>query len=478
MSDTKKKHPISKNHPQYDASRSKWRRCRDVIGGSDTVKAAGTAYLPMLGAHKTDSDGHSKYESYKARALFYGATKRTKIGLTGAATHKEPLFTTSSEEVLQLAKKIVRLLMEDIVAEQLEVGRLALVVNSRDGEDPTFAMWTTESVVNWRYDRVDSVNVLTLLVIEQELEKTTDSVFEVTTSVVRHSYWMDSGVCFFQSFEYKKETDDWIAVEDPIVLTSKSVVLDHIPAVIVGVTGVDLNRVEDPLLLDMADVNISHYQNSADLEHGRHWTALPTAWAAGFMAHDREGNEVELSVGGESAWITEQTGAACGYLEFSGAGLGHIAEGMRDKQAMMAVLGARLIEEAKASVESAETIRQRMLGDKSSLTYVADTASEALTWVLQEMLWWKTPTYERPEDSDIIELDTTFIDPSLSPADVTQLMSALQNEGISYSTFFWYLQKGRVIPPERTEEEERALIDAGRPGNGPTDPYQAAFPGV
>lgn len=470
-------HPVATNSKEYKRMSDKWRRCRDVCAGSDAVKEAGTRYLPMLGLHKVAQDGAARYAAYKDRALFYNATRRTKIGLTGAATHKDPDVVTSSPQALAFANKIIRLILEPTVSQQLEVSHLAILVDKKDDElEPSFSIWEAESIVNTRFITKDSANVLSLLVLEQLAEVPTGDIFKYSEKLRRHVYWLEPSIapdgtrtfiCMYEVFEHQEKSDtdeeDWISILQPLPILVNGLTIDHIPAVIVGVTDINKPVIEDPLLLDMADVNISHYHNSADLEHGRHWTALPTAFASGFPTKDADNNDIDLVIGSESAWVTDIPGASCGYMEFTGAGLGHLADGMKDKQTMMAVLGARLLEEAKPAVEASETIKTRMLGDKSSLTYVATTASKALTWVLQELLRWSNPLYVTEEGKDTITLDTSFIDPKLSANEVTQLVLALQNNAISYMTFFWCLQRGGIIPPERTIDEEREFIKAGKP---------------
>ncbi|TXH08973.1 MAG: DUF4055 domain-containing protein [Hyphomicrobiaceae bacterium] len=455
-----KPHPVSFNHPAYTASVKKWQRCRDTAEGSDAVKAAGDTYLPRLGSHR-GFDGATKYEAYKKRALYFNAMQRTIRGLAGAAAAKDPSITSSNEEY---AKVVVNMLRESCINEQLTVARVAIVVNLVKGSTmPTPTIWKTESVVNWKYERRDDSNYLTLLVLEEHASVDGDSIFEVKTETRRHVYRMLNGVCVYEMFVCNND-GTWALAIQPYPLAGVGRLLDHIPAIILGATGVDQDSVEEPLLLDLADVNISHYMNSADLEHGRHWTALPTAYAAGFPMVDRNGNPVEFSVGGESAWMTENTGATAGYLEFTGAGLGHLAQGMKDKQAMMAVLGARLLEEAKPAVEAADTIRMRLAGERSVLGNVVNASSQAMTWTLHEMIWWTNPLYEDPDDDDIITLNADFVDTKLTPSDLTALTAALQANGISYQTYFYCLKRGEIIPAERTIEEESSLIDAGRPG--------------
>ena len=127
---------------------------------------------------------------------------------------------------------------------------------------------------------------------------------------------------------------------------------------------------------------------------------------------------------------------------------------------MMAVLGARLLEEAKPSVESAQTIKTRLAGERSVLSLIASNASELMTWALREMLLWSGP-YEVSDTEDFIQLNTDFVDTKLTSADLASLTAALQANTISYPTYFYCLQRGEIIPEERTLEDELELINVG-----------------
>ena len=88
----------------------------------------------------------------------------------------------------------------------------------------------------------------------------------------------------------------------------------------------------------MIAVYLDHYWLNADFKHGVHFTALPTAWVSGF---DKTAN---LRIGSSTAWVTEQTGATAGFLEFMGHGLNTFEKAMDCDERLMAVLGSRLLE--------------------------------------------------------------------------------------------------------------------------------------
>jgi hypothetical protein len=83
--------PVTDNHANYDENCGFWGRCRDVVNGTDAVKAAKESYLPKLGGQ--DDDG---YDSYRERAPFYGASDRTIQGLVGSVFRKPPKILAPS----------------------------------------------------------------------------------------------------------------------------------------------------------------------------------------------------------------------------------------------------------------------------------------------------------------------------------------------------------------------------------------------
>ena len=75
--------PIDTVHPEYEATAPDWQRCRDAYRGRRAVRAAGTRYLPW-----TRANLGPECDDYAERAVWYGATERTVIGLAGAISRK------------------------------------------------------------------------------------------------------------------------------------------------------------------------------------------------------------------------------------------------------------------------------------------------------------------------------------------------------------------------------------------------------
>jgi hypothetical protein len=247
----------------------------------------------------------------------------------------------------------------------------------------------------------------------------------------------------------KNDADSWAPVAE-YVPKLKGQPLDSIPFCFIGPNTI-LPDVEKLPSEDLVDVNLSHYRSSADLEHGRHYTALPTVWVAGFPT---EGTE--LRIGSQTAWITDRTDAKAGILEFTGQRLGALEKALSQKEAMMAALGARLLEDPKRAAEAAEAIRLRLGGEQVALTTIANTASLALTIVLQWFADWAGAS-----GNVTVRLSTEFFEQSMYPAMLRELVTVWQGGAIAKATLYHNMERSELTRPGVGFEQEQAEVQAG-----------------
>ena len=227
--------------------------------------------------------------------------------------------------------------------------------------------------------------------------------------------------------------------------------LPFIPFLVVSPTSVDA-AVAPPPLLDLVDVNLSHYRTSADLEHGRHYTALPTPFVAGVPP------TTVLEIGSGTAWVFQDPQAHAGMVEFSGQGLQALERAMASKEQQMAVLGARLLESQKPAVEAADTLRMRTNGEQSVLRTMAGTLSQVLTMLLRWHTWWMN--LEVPPEECHVELNAEFFSARMTGPEAASLVTLWQAGGISFDTLYFNLERGEWTKPGVAAETERQLIDA------------------
>lgn len=449
---------INSTHPAYDKYSQRWTRCRDAAEGEEAVKTAGTLYLPKLGGMES-----ADYDAYKKRAMWYGATSRTIEGLRGAIFRKDPVVQvpTAVEPMLdQVTDDNLDFisLASEVVTQQLTVGRQGLLVDlpKQVGADPYISRYKAENILNWRTETQNGRERLTLVVLKEEFEKNGADEFELEMKVRYRVLRLEDGLYVQELWDEKQAIERM----EPKRLGSR---LDFIPFRFVNSTTLT-SMPEKPPLVDVVDVNLSHYRTSADLEHGAHFTALPTPWLAGFPM-DRK-----FSIGGGVAFVTDNTSARAGMLEFTGKGLDTLIQLKTDKEGLMAVLGARLLEEQRAGVEAAETVRLRGSGESGALSTVARTASRGLEDVLGWLTWWKgAVTVPDAPDVVSVSLNTDFMDERLDPQTITALLQALQSGALTKRTWLYNLERGELLPPETDLDEEIDVLDveSGAPEDEP-----------
>lgn len=461
--------PVDSKNREYIAHELSWKQCRDTIDGEEAVKKAGPQYLPALAG--------GDYTAYKQRALFFGATSRTVQGLQGAVFRKDYTleYPESKRELLDDVTEEasnIDVLLRNTVREVLEVGRTGLLVDVSNDDNGVesyayVAQYKAENILNWRSERINGSMTLVMVALLESYDDPEAPDHDAYNPAEKFQVRMltliptaqatgndgDEGMVYKQEV-YRKvgERDDWsVITELTVVPENKGIPLDHIPFKFINSDN-DETAISKPPLLDMVNVNLSHYRTSADLEHGAHFTALPTAVLTGFDP------KTKYSIGSGAAWVTSNPQAGATYLEYTGQGLGALRDLKKDKEQMMAVLGARFLEESKRVGEAAETLRIRASADAGTLESMVGTIDEALTTVLQWHAAWSDIT-EGGVNKIKLTLNKDFVSARLQAPEIVALMKARQAGELSQDSFLHNLKEGEILPDGRTIEEEKGLIE-------------------
>lgn len=465
--------PVNTKHPQYERMAGKWKRCRDVADGQDAVHLAGEAYLPKLKDQLSED-----YEAYKRRALFYNATWRTIAGLNGMLFRK-PMTVEAPASVVPLLDDVTmmgvpfQIFSEGVGEEALKVGRLGVLVDYPRADTtgmtmadaqrmklrPCMQMYTAESIINWRVERVNDVPRLALVVL-CETEMVQEDAFKQKAETRYRVLSLEDGA--YTVSVYKVELDKDVLLEGPFVPLMNGRPLDYIPFAFIGADDCT-PEVDEPPLIDLVNVNLSHYRTTADLEHGAHFTGLPTAWIAGHTpATDAAGNAEKLYIGSAAAWIFKDPTAKAEYLEFKGEGLGALEKLLDRKERQMAILGARMLEQQKKAAETAESQSIFRKGEESALAATSQVVSLGLTRVLEWFSAWAGAAGECKA-----ELNRDFFPQPMTAPMLTALVSAWQMGAMSDQTLFENLQRGEVVRQGKTLEEEQKEIQESAPKLAP-----------
>lgn len=437
--------PIDSQHPKYKEMAGKWAKCRDVYDGSDAVKDRGVKYLPKLSG-QTDEE----YRAYRMRALFYNTTSKTVNAQTGISMQKPPIFkypARMEKYFTDVGGLQMFELWKRTMTELNLVGRIGVLVDSVDGGDPFAVIYPTEAIINWRVNDVG--DLIWLVLAEQYYRMSPTDPFEHETVTQYRHLALVNGQYQVTIYNDKKEQGQTITP----VYGGK--VLDYIPFYVANPFGISAEVVIPPMA-DIVEINLSHYMSSADLEHGRHFTGLPTPVAIGVEA------ESTLRIGSMTAWNIPDPQGDAKYLEFTGQGLQSLENAMKEKQSQMASMSARFLDNSTRGSESPDTVRYRYSSETASLATVVMTTETLLNLVYKTMA-----RMMRLDDKEVvITLNKDFISTQLNHQEIKELVEAHAKGRISTETLVFNLRRGERLDPKRTDAEEIAAITQ----NMETDP--------
>jgi hypothetical protein len=433
----------------------------DAAEGEHAIHAARTLYLPKLAEEETVD-----YEARLNRTPFFNAFWRTISGLKGTLFRKSPSLTAPDSVILALedadmAGTPLDVLAQGLAEEVMITGRAGLLVDypmvemaegmtvaefESSGFRPCIAMYTADSIINWRAGRVGNRTALTFVVLAETATILGDSEFEAGTEARYRVLDLTDQGYRVRVFRVGEKSDELISETFPKM---RGQAMWEIPFQLFGHDSLSWT-VASPPLLDLAQLNLHHYQVSADYEHGCHFSGLPTPFISGMVLGEGE----RLRLGSKTAIVCPDPQAKGSYLETT-SDFRALRTNLDEKKNEMAVLGARMLEGQKATVESAETMKQRASGEQSQLAAFADILSSGISRVL---VWFRD--WMRVSGDVSYQISKDFVPAGLTAQELSALVSAWQSGAISSETLHENLKAGELIDGTVSFEEEQERISS------------------
>lgn len=446
--------PVDSKHSEYIANSKQWKKIRDALAGEEQIKAAGELYLP-----KPSGLTQEQYDAYKERAMFFGASRRTVTGLTGAIFRKDPesILPTKKERLernIDLAGTDIAIFSRAVVREVISMARYGVLVDITNDGRGYMAGYVAEDITNWRTTVINGIEVLSQVILKETVEVPADDGFGSDTETRYRVLELDEqeNGQYYYVVRIFEDDGGWKEVET-IEPTMRGKRLEFIPFQFIGVDNLEPDVDQSPIN-ELVDVNISHYRTQADLEHGAHWTALPTPYVTGYRGGEEDGDG-GMIIGSQTAWALANADSKVGMLEFTGAGLKALENRADKKEQLMVLLGARLLEDQKKAAETAESKRIQYSGENSILAQIVNTVSMAITQCLAWAIRWEENLNEDPDNETVkFQLNNDFFDDQLSPNEIKELVAAWQTGAMSKKTMLWNFKRGELLPPEKEIDTE------------------------
>lgn len=444
-----------------------WTKVDDVCAGQDAIKAKANEYLTPLDPKDFSQEAQNRYESYLSRAVFYGFTAHTLKSNVGMAFKKWPKleapenFDYIIEDVDGGGLSIYQQ-SQKVVVEVLKKGRTILYVdyptvdpNSVSLADleqgyirPVILQINAEFVRYWETKRFGAKHKLSLVVI-QEQDKSPRDGFGYDLIDQYRVLRFDGQ--FYTVEIWRKGQHDWELYQAPqVVLDGSGNPFNEIPLVFVGSENNNPDIDSSPLL-ELANLNLAHYENSASYEWSVFFCGMVQAWIGGLNEQWRDWLDKKGIKIGASGVLLLPDGSSFNFAQAQPNTLAY--EAMTDKKEQMLSIGARLSEKGTAT-KTATQAQGEIDASTSVLSLVVNNVSDAYTKCLQWMMMFLNVTAEA---SYVINSD--FSDNTVDAQKLTALVN-LYNSGKYPEMDLWeQLRKYGLINPEKSDEDIKGELE-------------------
>ena len=313
--------PITSEHRDYVRMVPMWQRVTDCLAGSDAVKARADMYLPMLSGH---IGRPGAYAAYAGRALWYGATARTVEALVGTVYRRNPTVELTPRLKLRLNNingrgDNINTFSAFATEQVLTKGRFGILTDVMDATPnlPHLSGYTAENIRNWRFRLVRGQPVLDQLVLTEDYDEPEEDGYGSKCGLLWRVLELDAAGFYFHHTYKQLDGSELALVDSGYPSPGGRGPIQQIPFQFIGPTHTRPD-VSKPPILDLVDVNLSHFRSSADLEEGRHKLAFPIPVLIGV-----DDSQTTWRIGGDAVWMLPM-GADAKMLEFTGQGLGSL----------------------------------------------------------------------------------------------------------------------------------------------------------
>jgi hypothetical protein len=450
--------PIDSQHPEYTSNLNLWRKVRDCAEGSQAVKSGKTKYLPQPNPSDNSRDNTERYDAYVARASYVNFTGATLDGMLGMVfrepetvelpTQLEYLLDNANGAGLTL-NQMARRAAWDLLATgregllvdypAVESGLSVAEISSRNIQ-ANILIYPAESVINWRTEVVGAITKLTMVVLREPTQvidpdgySSTEYIYHrvlrLDQSVYTSTLYDEQGAIVYESIPRKSDGSTW----------------DVIPFIFCGAQNND-ERVDKAPLLDIADLNIAHYHNSADFEESCFLVGQPTPVVAGLSQHWVEEVLKNGMMIGSRRIIPLPVGGTASLLQASPNQMPD--RGMEMKELQLVRVGARLIQDNTGS-ETAEAAKIRFAGQNSKLGALVGNLESAI----QQCLVWCAWFMGAPDTEIVYEMNREFYAKTADPQLIVAQIQLLDRGVIAMQDVRYTLREHGVLSPDRTDED-------------------------
>jgi len=446
---------------QYRVLNERWKMTNALIEGTGAMRTEAEKFLPAEPAESKDA-----YDIRLARSVLFAAYKKTCTTSTGRPFSRPITFEGYSAKLLDLNKNIdlqgnsIDVFARHVFFDGLAHGHAFVFVDhtARPVDAPTLEdervndlrpFWRkirASDIIGWQSESRGGKEYPIQVRIREE-EAVPDGDYG---EKVRHRV----RVLKLGGFELFEQNDKgaWARIDDGQFLKADGTVLDKIPLVPFYSTLPTALYVTTPTLLDLAYMNVLHWQSQSDQENIVHVARVPILFGSGFY----DGDTIQI---GSSRWIKGPSDSKLAYVEHSGAAIQAGRDALTDLENRMRIMGAEILVRDPARV----TATQKVIDSDEATSELQDMVTRYQDFLQQ----CYTITAEwLGEDEASVGTATIYKDFGLSAASFQEATTLLQSrlaKQITQETYLQEIKRRGLLGDDVDVEIEVQLTEAEGP---------------
>lgn len=443
--------PVSSKHREYLKHRKTWEKVEHAVEGGDAIKEGG--YL-----REFDPPDEKRQEQYKKCSYYMNVTGRTMDALVGAIFRKEikmevpPAiemmkvnFDGGGQGIEQIAKEVSQQLFQKaryglyVDYPNVKSGMSAQEVR-RLGLRPVISCYCPESIINWKTDVAGDRRVLSMVVLMETYEDGGDE-FQPREKKRYRVLRLRDGVFTVQMYN---EEDNPVS-EEYAPRDGFGKMWDHIPFYFIGAEN-NLPSVDKAPLEALADLNIAHFQTTADHRenlfiHGQLTLGISSeiSWQ-----EFQKANPSGITVGARTGHFLGSNGR---FTTATAPESSSLRSALQDLREEMAAIGAKLIR-TNGQSETAETARINASAEYSVLDTMVDNMEEAFKNALED-----AARYARAQGDVVVQFNRDYFPPNMDADDIMAQITLTDRGFITKKDVRVNLRRAGMLGKHRTDEE-------------------------
>lgn len=387
---------VSNLHPDYADLQKSREIVQTVHAGTKAMRRAGAKFLPKFPEELTED-----YKKRLAAATLLNLYKSNIDLMCGLVFKDEielkpdvpPAIKTLAENIDKkgshlnvFAEKAFRASLEGCAVIQIDapVWSSDMVKSQADFDAldlaPYWILWDADSVINWN-ERINPVSKRTEfdLMVFKEIKFEKKGQFGREKVVYYRVLFLDEmNRAAWQL--HKEEKNPTTGVKE-IVEVGKGVItimnngqpsfLSHLPVAVIGKLG------DEPPMLDLAFVNIKHFQKESNFDNLEFQAAVPLFYTKGFQGKE------SLPVGANMHYQLPKEGDI-GWAQIDSSGFESMRESIKTLETQMSMIGLSMLTDktAKVDITATQAILDN-ISETSELRVRATNAKDAYERAMQ-----------------------------------------------------------------------------------------------